>query len=385
MNFVFLSPNFPPTYYLFCVHLRAFGVNVLGVSDQPYESLHPDLRRALTEYYRVSDLHNYDEVLRALGYFTHRYGKIDRLDSLNEHWLETEARLRTDFNVEGFKLRDLPNIKRKSQMKRLFVEAGVAVARGQLALSPQHVRTFVDTVGYPIVAKPDIGVGANRTYTIANAQELEVFLAGPFHDYFLEEFVHGVIQTFDGLADHQGNPVFFTSTQYSRGVMEVVNSDSDVYYYTQRALPPDLERAGRALLKTFGVRARFFHFEFFRTPEGRLVGLEANLRPPGGLSIDMFNYANDIDLYYEWANIIVRDRFTARYAWPYHACYAGRKYSKAYVLSYDEVLARFGDRIVHHQEMAGVFRRAMGDYGYIFRSPDLDEVIAIAEAIQALR
>jgi len=42
-------------------------------------------------------MHNYDEMLRALGYFTHRYGKIDRIDSLNEYWLETEARLRTDF------------------------------------------------------------------------------------------------------------------------------------------------------------------------------------------------------------------------------------------------------------------------------------------------
>ena len=60
-------------------------------------------------------MHQYDELLRALGYFTHHYGKIDRLDSLNEYWLETEAQLRTDFNIPGLKTDDMPRIKRKSR------------------------------------------------------------------------------------------------------------------------------------------------------------------------------------------------------------------------------------------------------------------------------
>jgi len=59
----------------------------------------------LTEYYKVNDMHSYDELLRALGYFTHHYGKLDRIDSLNEYWLETEAELRTDFNIPGLKTR----------------------------------------------------------------------------------------------------------------------------------------------------------------------------------------------------------------------------------------------------------------------------------------
>ena len=91
MNYVILSPHFPPNYYPFCVHLRRRGANVLGVADAQYDHLNPELRNALTEYYRVDDLHNYDQLLRALGYFTYRYGKIDGLDSQNEYWLETEA------------------------------------------------------------------------------------------------------------------------------------------------------------------------------------------------------------------------------------------------------------------------------------------------------
>ncbi|NWG19391.1 MAG: ATP-grasp domain-containing protein [Chloroflexi bacterium] len=382
MNVVFLSPHFPPTHYLFCVHLRTLGATVLGIADEPYEQLRPELRAALTEYYRVSDLHHYDELLRAIGYFTHRHGKIQRIDSLNEYWLETEARLRTDFNIAGFKLDDLPGIKRKSEMKRLFQRAKVEVARGQQVRSPAQARAFVAEVGYPVVAKPDIGVGANRTYKIASAAELEEFLARQLTDYILEEYIHGVIQTFDGLTDRSGAPVFFTSMQYSSGVMEVVTDDADIYYLTERDIPPDVEQAGRRILKAFNVHERFFHFEFFRTPEGRLVALEVNMRPPGGLSIDMFNYANDIDLYYEWASVLLNDRFNARYNWPYHVCYAGRKYFRPYALSHGDVLARFGNRIVHHQPMASMFHRAMGEYGYLIRSTERAEVVAIAREIQ---
>lgn len=89
MNFVFLSPHFPPNFYYFAVRLKQQGVNVLGLADENYDSLRSELKGALTEYYRVNDMHNYDDLLRALGHFTHRYGKLDRLDSHNEYWLET--------------------------------------------------------------------------------------------------------------------------------------------------------------------------------------------------------------------------------------------------------------------------------------------------------
>src|SRR5262249_39107777 len=126
-----------------------------------------------------------------------------------------------------------------------FAKAGVGVARGRIVRTAAQARAFVDEVGYPVVAKPDIGVGANKTYKITTPQELEEFLARPLVDYFMEEYVNGDIQTFDGLTDRQGTPLFYTSMQYSQGVMEVVNADDDVYYYTQRDIPPDIEQAGR--------------------------------------------------------------------------------------------------------------------------------------------
>lgn len=383
MNVVILSPHFPPNYYQFCVSLRRLGVNVLGIADEPYDLLRPELREALVEYYKVDDMHNYDQILRACGHFTHRYGKIDRFESHNEYWLETDARIRTDFNIYGIKNDEIKNIRLKSRMKRLFEKAGVAVVPGVVVTSMAQARRFVQQVGYPVVAKPDGGVGAAATFKIHDDAELEGFYAQkPDVDYILEQFVEGQICTFDGLTDRDGNLVFFTSHEYSQGIMETVNDALDIYYYSLREIPRELEEAGRRTVKAFDVRERFFHFEFFRTaPDGQLVGLEVNMRPPGGLTMDMFNFANDIDMYREWANIVVFNRFTAEYSRPYHCGYVGRRDRYAYSHPHETVLSSFGHLIPHHERINSTFGGALGDYGYLVRSPDLEEIRAMARFI----
>lgn len=386
MNFVFLSPHFPPNFYRFCIHLHRLGVTVLGLADEPYDLLNPELRASLTEYYKVNNMHNYDELLRALGFFTHRYGKIDRLDSLNEYWLETEAQLRTDFNIPGLKTHEIARVKRKSLMKETFQNAGIPVARGKVVRTIAEARRLAKEIGFPIVAKPDIGVGAAKTYKIHNLEELEKFFSQkPDLDYILEEFVSGSICTFDGLTDKDGNLVFYTSHQYSQGIMETVNNDDLIYYYSLRQIPEDLVEIGRRTLNAFGVRERFFHFEFFRRQsDNQLIALEVNMRPPGGLTTDMFNFANDIDIYAEWAHIIVHNRFTAQYSRPYHCCYVSRKRNRNYMYSHDQIVQMLGEHLLHHEQISGIFSQALGDYGYLIRSPNLDEIIYFAEMIQKM-
>jgi hypothetical protein len=383
MIFVYLSPHFPPNYYLFSKNLHDLGIAVLGLADEPYDLLRYELRQSLTEYFRVPDLHNYDQLIRALGYYTHRYGKIDRLDSLNEYWLETEAKLRTDFNIEGIKIDQINKIKRKSEMKKLFTKAGVNTVPGIVVHKAKQAVQFISQYGFPVVAKPDIGVGAAKTYKITNQAELNKFLNEKMGaQYFMESFVDGKIQTFDGLTDRDGQIVFFTSHEYSQGIMEAVNNDDDIYYYSLREIPPDLEAAGRATVTAFNVRERFFHFEFFRTMDDQLIGLEVNIRPPGGLTTDMFNYANDIDVYREWANIIANHKFSADYSRPYHCCYVGRKANKPYMHTHEDIINQYGPAIVHHEKISDVFSIALGNFGYLVRSPSLEEVIEIASYIQ---
>jgi biotin carboxylase len=362
-------------------------VNVLGLADAPYETLRPELRQALTEYYRVDDVHDYGQLLRASGYFTHRYGKIDRIESHSEYWLETEARLRTDFHVAGIQAGEIAAIKSKSRMKEKFMRAGVPVPRGEVVRSLDEGRRLVEETGYPVVAKPDIGVGAATTFKIENDGALTRFFSTkPPGDFLLEEFVAGRLFSFDGLADRDGNPVFFTSHAFSQGIMETVNADDHMYYYSLREIPPDLEEAGRRVLAEFAVRERFFHLEFFRRDrDDRIVALEVNMRPPGGLTTDMFNYANDIDIYGEWANVVVHNRFDAAWSRPYHCCYIGRKDRKEYAHSHEEILRAYGHRIPHHERIDSIFRAAIGDYGYLARSADLGEIREAAGFILELK
>jgi hypothetical protein len=384
MNFVYLSPHFPPNYYRFCVRLREEGVNVLGVADAPYESLRPELRGALSEYYRVDDMNSYDGLVRALGHFTHRHGKLDGIDSHSEHWLETEARLRTDFNLEGLRQDRIGIIKRKSAMKEIYRSAGIRVARGAVVRTPEEARRLVAGTGYPVIAKPDVGVGAAGTFKIRDEGELSSFFdRKPPVDCIMEEFIQGRLFSFDGLADRDGNLVFFTAHAFSQGIMETVNEDADLFYHSLREIPADLEEAGRVTAQAFDVRGRFFHFEFFRADrDGGIVALEVNLRPPGGLTTDMFNYANDIDIYREWARVVARNRFTAEWSRPYHVGYVGRKRGRRYVHGHGEILGAFGGLIAHHEEIDSIFRAAIGDYGYLVRSRDLDEVRSAARYIQ---
>jgi len=383
MNVVFLSPHFPPNFWHFCRGLREAGANPLGVADAPWEALRPELRANLTEYYKVDDLHRYEELIRALGYLTFRHGKIDRLDSMSEHWLELEARARDDFNVFGLRTADMARFKRKSEMKAVYQRAGVAVAPGRLCRTEAELRAFIDEVGWPVVAKPDVGVGAAQTFKLESEREVAAYLAAkPPVDYFVEAFVSGTLVTYDGLVDRQGRVVFDSSMEFDRGIMEVVNQDSEMSYTAVREIPADLAAVGKLLVEAFGVRERYFHFEFFREPDGGLKALEVNLRPPGGYTMDMWNFQNDVDMYRAYGDLLVEGRIRATATRPYFVTWIGRKDRFQYAATGEALRRRFGDLIVQHARVEDVFARAIGNEGFILRSPDLDPLVEAEAAIR---
>ena len=77
MNFIFISPNFPYTYWNFCDRLKRNGVNVLGIGDCPYDALNDNLKSSLTEYYKVDSMQDYEQMFKAVAFFSFKYGKID--------------------------------------------------------------------------------------------------------------------------------------------------------------------------------------------------------------------------------------------------------------------------------------------------------------------
>ena len=173
MNFIFLSPNFPKTYHHFTAALKRNGVTTLGIGDEPYDHLSQECKDSLVEYYKVNSLENYDEVYRACAFFAFKYGKIDWMESNNEYWLLRDAQLRTDFNVTtGLRNHNIDGIKYKSCMKEFYAKAGVKTARYHLVSTYEEGMAFIAEVGYPVIVKPDNGVGAAATYKLKNDDDV---------------------------------------------------------------------------------------------------------------------------------------------------------------------------------------------------------------------
>lgn len=382
-NFIFISPNFPENYWHFCRHLRDNGFNVLGIGDCEYFNLLPELKASLTEYYKVSDLSNYDEVFRAVAFFTFRYGKIDWLESNNEYWLERDAHLRTEFNIAtGFKDGDMKKVKLKSQMKPFYAEAGIKAARYCLADSPRACKKFIDEVGYPVIVKPDNGVGANDTHRLCSDDDLIRFFATKLPlRYIMEEYIDATVNSYDAIVNSKGEPIFETGNVTLGSLMDVVNTgDSSMFYIVDQPFE-DVREAGRRTLRAFGVRSRFVHFEFFRLnrdqhigKKGEIVALEVNMRPSGGISPEMMNYANSTDVYKIWADMVAFDCSSKGTGERFYCAFVGRRDGKPYVHSDDEIYSRYAGSIKIARRVAKALSGAMGDRMFVVNLKTKEEV-----------
>lgn len=385
MNFVFISPHFPRTYWLFANRLKRNGVNVLGIGDCPYDGLEDNVRDSLTEYYYVQDMKDYEQVFKAVAFFSFKYGKIDWLESNNEFWLEQDARLRTDFHITtGEQYADIGRIKKKSAMKEYYKKAGIPTARLHMVSTIEAAREFIKQVGYPVIVKPDVGVGANDTYELKNEDDLKAFFDDDQNiSYVMEEFVPGKILSYDAILDNKSQPLMEACTEWPPSIVNIVNEKLDLAYFVRADVPETLKNAGRATVNAFGVKSRFVHLEFFQLEHdkeglgkaGDFVGLEVNMRPAGGYTSDMMNYARSMDVYQIWADMVTDNRrIQADTHENYFCVYAGRRDQFSYVHSPEEISKKYGNNIVTAERMAELNVPRMGNQGYIVKLKTETEV-----------
>ena len=165
--------------------------------------------------------------------------------------------------------------------------------------------------------------------------------------------------------------------------MELVQDNLDNIYHNQVEIPDDLMELGLRAIKEFGIKNRFFHLEFFRTKEGKLIALEINVRPPGGWSLDMFNYAGDISVFDIYSKMIVGKEPFKIPEIKYHCAFVGVKFGLENQLkhSLDDVFNNYGHLVVKNGAMPDIFSVVMGNYSYIIRSDDFDELMEAAKYI----
>ena len=384
MNYIFISPAYPVTCTHFCERLSDLGVNVLGIGDVSYDDLNDRLKSSLTEYYRVDSLEDYDQVYRAAAFFIHKYGRIDWLESMNEYWLPTDAALRTDFNIAVGTRRDgIGRLIKKSEMKKVFMDAGIPTARQHVVDDLASGKAFASQAGYPVIVKPDIGVGANGAFRLDSEEDLISFYSDlPSVPYVMEEFMHGDIHTYDAVIDSSCEPLFESMSVYAP-VIDSVQNDEDISYYATADVPQQLRELGRKTVKAFKADRRFVHFEFIKLTKDRegmgkagdFAVMEVNMRPAGGHDPDMMNYAQSIDVFRIYAEMVTSDRrMTPDNSDRYYCAYAARKDGHAFSHTHEEIMERYGSDIVMQEEMPPIDWPSMGRYVYMARFREKSEM-----------
>ena len=241
-----------------------------------------------------------------------------------------------------------------------------------------------------MIVKPDKGVGAVATWKLQNGDELERFYADlPAQPYVMEEFIEGEICSYDAITDSECGILFESMTVWPP-VMDIVNKDLDLMYYTCPEVPEKLKELGRRTVKAFGVNRRFVHLEFFRLTKARkglgevgdFAALEVNMRPAGGYTPDMMNFAHSTDVYRIYAEMVTSDRRVEPPSSQHGYCvYASRKDGHRYVYPHEEILRRYSTRLVMQEEMPPMNWPQMGRYMYTAKLDTFDEVTEFIDLV----
>ena len=398
MKILLLSPNFPDEMVLFTEGLAAVGAQVYGVGDQPKEALPQRCQAALTAYFKVSSLFDENEAVRAISHETsaHRI-TFDRVECLWEPLMMLAARLREALGIVGMSVADTVPFRDKSAMKNLLDAAGVRTPRHIRCADARSVRAAAERIGYPIIIKPIAGAGSADTYRIDDIAGLEHTLGLIRHvtEVSVEEFIDGEEYTFDTLCI--GGEVVYYNISWYRPRPLIARSIQWISPQTVALRDPDAAQLdqgktmGLAALKALNFRDGFTHMEWFLTGRGEAVFGEIGARSPGARSVDIMNFASDIDLYRGWAEAVVAGCFSQTVERRYNAAVIFKRAQGEgriqRIEGLDSLLARYGQHIIHLELLpVGAPRRnwkhtLLSDGLLVVRHPDLPTCLHIADTV----
>lgn len=396
MHVLLVSPAFPAEMAHFARGLAEVGVRVLGLGEHPEATLPTMARASLSGYLLVRSLWDERAVVDQVRRFAARQ-PIDRVECLWEPGMMLAARLRDALGLAGMGVEATVPFRDKGRMKQVLDAAGIRTPRHRRAGSAAAVREAASEIGFPVVLKPIAGAGSADTYRVDGPRELEEKIAALRHvpEVSVEEFIDGEEHTFDAISI-DGRIAYFNIAWYRPPPLigrslEWVSPQT----ITLRDVDVDTLRGGRELgwrvLEALGFRTGFTHMEWFRTPDGRAVFGEIAARPPGARSVDLMNYACDIDTYVGWAEAVAHGRFSQPVERRYNAAVVFKRARGQgriqRIEGLERLLARYRPHIVCVELLPiGAPRRdwkqtLISDGYLILRHPDLEATLEIADRV----
>lgn len=396
MKVLMIAPGFPREMAFFTRGLARVGASVYGLADGPPQGLPPEAGSALTDYLRVTSLWDEDAVVEQAVPWAERAG-IERVECLWEPAMLLAARLRERLGIPGMSVEHTMRFRDKELMKRALDDAGLRTPRHVRASGDRAIREAAERIGFPLIVKPIAGAGSADTHRVESSAELDTVLPTIRHvaEVSVEEYVEGEEYTFDTVCAG-GEVQFFNMAWYrpkpliARTVewmspQTVTLRDVDA---SELAVGRDL---GRAVLRALEFDTGFTHMEWFRTPSGEAVFGEIGARPPGARSVDLMNYACDIDLFTGWAEAVCHGKLSQTVERKYNAAIIFKRARGEgrirRIVGLEHLMAHIG-RHVRCVELlpVGAHRRdwkqtLLSDGYLIVRHPDLDRTLELADRV----
>jgi len=318
MHVLFVEPSFPRNQREFVRALASVGARVTGIGEASVGALDGQLKGWLHGYEQVPSVTHEPSLLAAVRRAQGREW-VDRLEATVEAHIMAAAHVREACEIPGTSTRTAWLCRDKPAMKEALREAGIPTARSTGAGTAEEARAFAAEVGYPLIFKPRAGAGASGTSRVDDDEGLERAIAEHRLDQggsvAIEEFVEGHEGFWDTLSV-EGEVVHEFISHYYPGVLEAmrarwISPQVAITNQVEDERYDEVKQLGRRVIEVLGIGTSATHMEWFFGPKG-LKFSEIGCRPPGVQVWDLYSEGNDLDLYREWAQLIVHGRTDSR-------------------------------------------------------------------------
>ena len=396
MNVLMVSPGYPTEINYFTRGLAVQGARVFGIGDQPLGELPQIVRAHLAGYLQVPSLLDDDAVVKQVREWKAAQ-PLNQVECLWEPGVILAARLREGLGVPGQDVAQATLFRDKDAMKQAVAAAGIRTPKHQRATTAAECQRAAEQIGFPVIVKPIAGAGSADTFQVNSQLELDAVLAriGHVRDVNVEEFIDAVEYTFDTICI-KGKIAYWNICLYRP---RPLTARQEEWISPQTVVLRDVDarnlaggrKMGRAVIKALGFQTGFTHMEWYRKANGETVFGEIAARPPGARTVDVMNYASDIDLYTAWAEAVLHRRFSTKLERRYNAAIIFKRAQGAghirRIEGLERLQARFGAHIAAVELLpVGAPRRnwlltLVSDGFLVVRHPDLQTTLDMADAV----
>ena len=398
MHVVFIEPRFPVNQRYFVKALKEVGATVTAIGEGSKDSLSGDMKSWLSHYEQVDSVVNEGAVLRAAKFINGKK-RIDRLEATVEAHIMSTAKVREAMGIEGTSVKTSWLCRDKPSMKEALRQNGIPCAQSTAASSLEEMVEFAKRVGFPLIVKPRDGAGASGTSRCDSLNDLKRAAlelgVDKGRSVAVEEFIEGHEGFYDTISVG-GRVMHEFVTHYYPNVLDAMRHRwiSPQFVTTNRVDSAEgyeeLKVMGRKVLRALDIGTSATHMEWFAGPKG-LKFSEIGCRPPGVRAWDLYNVANDVDLYKEWAMAIVHGRPGSRLSRRFATgIVALRPSQDGRIFDYaglDKVERAFGNWMIDaHLPPAGTPTQPV-EAGYManawmrFKHPDYDQLRQMLNAV----